>query len=134
MSWPDFEQYLRVVPADITNKTIANTLELAGPLVKITSESADDSKTADDSESADDSSPVRAADLANLRVALLGMEKLQVVYVSSLFALTESGQLCVPHCNYDSVQAGMTQTLTKFESKNGCYPFRGHFLPKWPRL
>ena len=117
MSWPDFEQYLRVVPADITNKTIANTLELSGPLVKITSESADDS------------SPVRAADLANLRVALLGMENLQVVYVSSLFALTESGQLCVPHCNYDSVQPGMTEALTKFESEDGCYPFKGHFLP-----
>ena len=72
MSWPDFEQYLHHVAADITKKTTVNTLELSGPLVKVSSKSADDS------------SPVRAADLADLKVALLGMENQQVVYVSSL--------------------------------------------------
>ena len=121
MSAPDFTEYQRRRP-DLTAKTAANTVTLDGATCRLTSPPALDS------------TPVIAVAFAALQTLLQNAQDEHVVYVSSLFAVTVNGHqggqegACEIDTDYESMQGGLRKRLEKFESQQGCYPFKGQFM------
>jgi len=118
MSWLDFQEYSRHVGAEEVAMGAANTLTLRGAPVQVAAQTEPDS------------TPVLGVALDELRMGLESLRERRVVYVSALFAPTEAGAPCVPHCDYERASPGLTRKLEKFESAQGCHPFHGHLLPK----
>ena len=121
MSAPDFAEYQRRRP-DVTAKTAANTVTLNGPTCRLASPPASDS------------TPVVAVAAAALHALLENVQDEHVVFVSGLFVVTVNGHqggqegACEVDTDYESMQVGLRKRLEKFESQQGCYPFKGQFV------
>jgi hypothetical protein len=121
MSPPDFEKYQQLKP-ELTAKTDANTWALPGTPTAV---GGDPSSTR-----------VHAVSGDELRDTLGHFQDHHVLYLTAPIAVQQSERpgwhdgTCVPHCEYEAIAPGLTKLLERFESIQGCHPFKGYLLPE----
>lgn len=110
----------------MTRQTSDNTIKLQGRLVPVVNEASSDSTQA------------VSVDGETLQAALRSIHGKKVVYVSAPFAVSQGkgnddgwyAGTCVPRCDYEKMQAGLSE-LKRFEEKyGGCSAFAAMLVGK----